>query len=85
MVKAAQDGAKGFFVDGNPEDCEQGDFFERMIGKASGVICLNISDEFRRKRLLQRSALFIKKLSSIMSISIIFIILININQDFFLS
>ena len=57
MVKAAQAGAKGFFLDGNPEDCDQQeDIIERMVGNVTGVMCLNVSDEFKRKRLLQRSA-----------------------------
>ena len=58
MVNAALGGARGFFVDGNPADCDLGPFFEQCIGSASGVICLNISDPERMKRLLKRLALF---------------------------
>lgn len=54
MVNAALGGARGFFVDGNPEDCDQGQFFEQMIGVASGVICLHITDGERMKRLIKR-------------------------------
>ena len=54
MVAAAADGARGFFIDGNPNDCDQGDFFEKIIGSASGVICLNTSDEERIRRLIKR-------------------------------
>ena len=54
MVAAADAGARGFVIDANPKDFETGDFFERVIGSTSGVICMTVNDPERMKRLLKR-------------------------------
>lgn len=56
MVKElAEDGAKGFLIDGYPRDVVQGQKFEAEIAPATRVVYFEVSEDTLVKRLLKRA------------------------------
>uniref|UniRef100_A0A670XRJ9 Adenylate kinase 5 n=1 Tax=Pseudonaja textilis TaxID=8673 RepID=A0A670XRJ9_PSETE len=54
-ILANMESAKGFLIDGYPQEIQQGEQFENEIGEPSLVLCMDCSSKTMSTRLLQKS------------------------------